>query len=45
MLETLEHLTKKSYGAPLKLRTEEKINVKVNRQMKLYSSVIRALKE
>jgi hypothetical protein len=45
LLETLEYLTKKSYGTPLKLRTDEKINVKVTRQMKLYSTIIRTLKE
>lgn len=45
LLETLEYLAKKSYGAPLKMRTDEKINYKVQRQFKLYSGIIQTLKE
>ena len=43
--ETLEFLTKKSYGASIKFKVDEKLNVKVAKQMKLYQTLIKALME
>lgn len=45
MLETLEFLSKKSYGAPIKLKHEEKVSFKVTKLLKLYEALITQLKE
>lgn len=45
LFETIEFLTKKNYGAALKFKPEEKLAVKVAKQSKTYSTLIKTLME